>query len=54
MFIITSELFVTLILMLHTLGRKVIDGVKVYSLDELGVGKGGDTPDCPFDCDCCF
>jgi hypothetical protein len=34
--------------------RKVVDGLKVYSLEELGIGKGGDTADCPFDCDCCF
>ena len=35
--------------------RKVTaDGYKVYSLEELNVGKGGDTADCPFDCDCCF
>lgn len=30
------------------------DGWKIYSLDELGVGKGGDTKDCPFDCNCCY
>ena len=36
-------------------GRKVTqDGYKVYKLEELGVGKGGDTDLCPFDCDCCF
>ena len=36
-------------------GRKMTgDGYKVYSLDELGVGKGGDTDLCPFDCECCF
>ncbi len=35
--------------------RKITeDGYKVYSLEELGVGKGGDTDLCPFDCECCF
>lgn len=33
--------------------RKKIEGVSVYSLDELGVGKGGETDLCPFDCTCC-
>ncbi|PRP76359.1 hypothetical protein PROFUN_08827 [Planoprotostelium fungivorum] len=35
-------------------GRKVIDGYTVYSFDELKLDQGKDTPDCPFDCDCCF
>lgn len=32
------------------------DGYKIYTLEELGLdkAKGGDTPDCPFDCSCCF
>lgn len=30
------------------------DGYKVYTSEELGLGKGGNTDDCPFDCDCCF
>jgi len=34
--------------------RKNIDGITVYSAEELCIGKGGDTPLCPFDCDCCF
>lgn len=34
--------------------RKKVDGVYVYYLDELGVGSGGGTPDCPFDCKCCY
>ena len=34
--------------------RKYVDGLPVYTVEELGIGKGGDTPDCPFDCDCCF
>jgi hypothetical protein len=34
--------------------RKKVDGVYVYYLDELGVGQGGGTPDCPFDCKCCY
>lgn len=35
-------------------GRKVVDGIPVYSPEELGLGaQGGDTPLCPFDCECC-
>jgi hypothetical protein len=30
------------------------DGLPIYSLEELNVGKGGDTAECPFDCNCCF
>ncbi|KAH7921782.1 DUF1764-domain-containing protein [Leucogyrophana mollusca] len=35
--------------------RKTEDGFNIYKEDELGIGnEGGDTPLCPFDCDCCF
>jgi len=35
--------------------RKTEEGWNVYKEDELGIsGAGGDTPLCPFDCDCCF
>ncbi|KAH7915382.1 DUF1764-domain-containing protein [Hygrophoropsis aurantiaca] len=35
--------------------RKTEDGFSIYKEDELGISKdGGDTPLCPFDCDCCF
>lgn len=30
------------------------DGLAIYSTDQLQLGKGGDTKDCPFDCWCCF
>ena len=30
------------------------EGYKIYSAAELKLGQGGDTADCPFDCDCCF
>ncbi len=30
------------------------EGWKVYTPEELNIGKGGDTPECPFDCNCCF
>lgn len=39
---------------LHNKKRQKVDGVFVYNLDELGVGKGGDTEECPFDCKCCY
>lgn len=37
--------------------RKITkDGFKVYTEDEIGFNKAnsGDTPLCPFDCNCCF
>jgi len=34
--------------------RKQVDGVSVYTEEELNIGKGKDTDLCPFDCDCCF
>jgi hypothetical protein len=30
------------------------EGWRIYTPDELGIGKGGDTAECPFDCKCCF
>ncbi|KAL0491187.1 hypothetical protein AKO1_010659 [Acrasis kona] len=37
-------------------GRKNIDGLPIYSLEELNPSgkRGGDTELCPFDCDCCY
>ncbi|KAI0793399.1 hypothetical protein C8Q75DRAFT_750060 [Abortiporus biennis] len=35
--------------------RKTEEGFSIYKEDELGItGQGGDTPLCPFDCQCCF
>jgi hypothetical protein len=34
--------------------RRVVDGFKIYTEEELQIGQGGDTADCPFDCKCCF
>lgn len=35
--------------------RKTVDGLKVYTEEELGLNNGGgDTELCPFDCNCCF
>jgi hypothetical protein len=34
--------------------KKTEDGLPVYYDTELNIGLGKDTPDCPFDCDCCF
>jgi hypothetical protein len=34
--------------------RRTEDGLLIYSAEELNVGKGGNTDDCPFDCWCCF
>ncbi|OAV94964.1 hypothetical protein PTTG_06944 [Puccinia triticina 1-1 BBBD Race 1] len=33
---------------------KTEDGLVIYSVEELKIGLGQDTPDCPFDCQCCF
>jgi hypothetical protein len=36
-------------------GRKTTkEGFPIYSLEELKVGLGGGTPDCPFECWCCY
>ena len=34
--------------------KRTEEGFKIYNLEELNIGKGGETEDCPFDCDCCF
>ncbi|KAF6264333.1 hypothetical protein COO60DRAFT_1698379 [Scenedesmus sp. NREL 46B-D3] len=36
--------------------KRTDEGYAIYGEDELGLGKkgGGDTPLCPFDCDCCY
>ncbi|KAI0670014.1 hypothetical protein C8Q78DRAFT_1038748 [Trametes maxima] len=35
--------------------RKTEEGFSIYKEDELGITEqGGDTPLCPFDCQCCF
>lgn len=34
--------------------RRTEEGYRIYTAEELGIGKGGGTADCPFDCDCCF
>ncbi|KAI3622193.1 hypothetical protein WG66_015466 [Moniliophthora roreri] len=35
--------------------RKTEEGWSIYKEDELGINdQGGDTPLCPFDCQCCF
>lgn len=30
------------------------EGFRIYTAEELNVGKGGSTAECPFDCSCCF
>jgi hypothetical protein len=34
--------------------KKTDDGLLVFASEELNIGKGGDTDECPFDCRCCF
>lgn len=40
----------------HKKIRRTEEGYRIYTLEELGLDKnkyGGNTPLCPFDCDCC-
>ena len=30
------------------------DGLPIYTEESLGIGQGGNTALCPFDCECCF
>uniref|UniRef100_A0A0G4HK08 DUF1764 domain-containing protein n=1 Tax=Chromera velia CCMP2878 TaxID=1169474 RepID=A0A0G4HK08_9ALVE len=40
---------------LQTKERKYTEeGYPIYTEEELKIGQGGGTPDCPFDCWCCF
>ena len=39
---------------LTRVGKRTSDGLTLYQEDELRIGQGGDTPLCPFDCDCCI
>lgn len=34
--------------------RYTDDGLPIYSWNELISRDGGDTPNCPFDCQCCY
>ena len=34
--------------------KKTEEGFNIYHEDELKIGLGGDTPECPFDCTCCY
>ncbi|KAL1916310.1 uncharacterized protein VTP21DRAFT_5927 [Calcarisporiella thermophila] len=34
--------------------RTTEDGLPLFDVKELKIGEGGDTPLCPFDCDCCY
>eukprot|EP00299_Pterocystis_sp_00344_P006190 c17976_g1_i1.p1 GENE.c17976_g1_i1~~c17976_g1_i1.p1 ORF type:complete len:104 (+),score=22.12 c17976_g1_i1:36-347(+) len=34
--------------------KRTEEGYPIYTEEELRIGQGGDTPLCPFDCDCCF
>ncbi|KAK9840437.1 hypothetical protein WJX74_009945 [Apatococcus lobatus] len=36
------------------LRRQDDEGLPIYSPEELNLGRGGETGDCPFDCSCCF
>ncbi|KAJ3022160.1 hypothetical protein HKX48_006896 [Thoreauomyces humboldtii] len=34
--------------------RRTDDGLAIHTPEELGCGKGKDTPECPFECWCCY
>ncbi|KAI8082747.1 uncharacterized protein BX664DRAFT_338974 [Halteromyces radiatus] len=34
--------------------RMTDDGYPLFDVKDLRIGEGKDTPDCPFDCQCCF
>jgi hypothetical protein len=34
--------------------KKTTEGFHIYTVEELNIGKGGNTDLCPFDCNCCF
>lgn len=34
--------------------RLTDDGLPIWTDKEMKIGQGGDSPDCPFDCECCF
>ncbi|KAF9302871.1 hypothetical protein BGZ74_004710 [Mortierella antarctica] len=34
--------------------RRTDDGLRLFDINDLGIGKGGNTDQCPFDCECCF
>lgn len=34
--------------------RRTEDNLPIYTVEELNIGKGGNTDECPFDCNCCF
>lgn len=42
------------IISIDPIGYDEESGMKIYREDQLNLGKGGNTPLCPFDCDCCF
>ncbi|KAI5189929.1 hypothetical protein NECID01_0724 [Nematocida sp. AWRm77] len=37
-----------------TLSKHTEEGFRIYSTEDLNIGKGGQTEECPFDCTCCF
>jgi len=34
--------------------RRTDDGLRLFDIHDLNIGKGGGTPQCPFDCQCCY
>ena len=34
--------------------KRTEEGYRIFHEDELKINRGGGTPLCPFDCQCCF
>ncbi|KAF9561044.1 hypothetical protein EC968_005860 [Mortierella alpina] len=34
--------------------RRTDDGLRLFDIHDLNIGKGGDTDKCPFECECCY
>lgn len=34
--------------------KRTEEGYRIFTVEELRLGEGGDTPLCPFDCECCW
>ncbi|KAG0201486.1 hypothetical protein BGX28_005700 [Mortierella sp. GBA30] len=34
--------------------RRTDDGLRLFDIHDLNIGKGGGTDKCPFDCECCY
>lgn len=45
--------YFTSLLIIFVLARTTEEGYPLYDIKDLNIGLGKDTPECPFDCQCC-